>query len=249
MIDNHCSNRLAAVQGVSRGTSARMIGRPCLSSPTEDPEDRDSGSGSSATKTRTTADWNDEVEEFRKRLRHSEAENKRKDAIIESLQAQILKEGEWLARTENLQRTINEVFRRRENSARPTNESDEGSLSSPRKVRDIVDENQRWLFLEGGNLRDVESLITQYCIFCRSIGIPLDRVFIGGLLLHPSLSSYVWKWEDEEFIEHEVPSSVFVKPNYNPEEPFNVLMEGRAIDYRMNANSDNIPKGCAWFLE
>jgi signal transduction histidine kinase/ActR/RegA family two-component response regulator len=26
-------------------------------------------------------------------------------------------------------------------------------------------------------------------------------------------------------------------------------MEGRAIDYRMNANSDNIPAGCTWFRE
>jgi len=243
MIDNHCSSRIAAVQGVSRGTSARMFGGPSPSSPTVDPEDRDSGSGSgsSAMETRTTADWKHEVEEFRQRLRHSEAENKRKDAIIESLQAKILKEGELLVRTENLQQTINEVFRRR----------DDPVLGAPEnKVRDIVDAIQQWLFLEGGNLRDVESLITQYCIFCRSIGIPVDRVFIAGMMLHPNVSAYVWKWEiGEEFNEHEVPSSAFVKPNYNPEEPFALLMEGRAFDYRMNAKSDNIPKGCAWFRE
>eukprot|EP00978_Attheya_sp_CCMP212_P047705 scaffold423000_cov51-Attheya_sp.AAC.1 len=55
-----------------------------------------------------------EVDALRKRLRESEAENKIKDKIIESLQAQIRREDELVARTENLQQTINEVFRRRD---------------------------------------------------------------------------------------------------------------------------------------
>eukprot|EP00522_Entomoneis_paludosa_P011115 CAMPEP_0172439646 /NCGR_PEP_ID=MMETSP1065-20121228/561_1 /TAXON_ID=265537 /ORGANISM="Amphiprora paludosa, Strain CCMP125" /LENGTH=897 /DNA_ID=CAMNT_0013188355 /DNA_START=80 /DNA_END=2776 /DNA_ORIENTATION=- len=115
-------------------------------------------------------------------------------------------------------------------------------------VRDIVDEIQRWLFLEGGNLRDVESLITEYCNFLNSIGIPLDRIFIAGMMLHPNISAYVWKWETgQDFNEHEVPHSAFQKPNYNPDEPFAVLLEGRAMEYRMNAKTKVVPPGCAWF--
>eukprot|EP00978_Attheya_sp_CCMP212_P043134 scaffold275940_cov55-Attheya_sp.AAC.1 len=67
-----------------------------------------------STATTTTVNLKLEVDALRKCLRKSEAENKRKDKIIESLQAQIRREDELVARTENLQRTINEVFRRRD---------------------------------------------------------------------------------------------------------------------------------------
>lgn len=120
----------------------------------------------------------------------------------------------------------------------------------PIAVRDVVDEIQRWLFLEGGNLRSVESLLTGYCSFCRTtFGMPLDRLFVAGMMIHPSMSAYVWKWEvGQDFDQHEVPPSAFEKPNYNPNEPFAVLMEGRATEYRMKADGQvEIPPGCEWF--
>lgn len=127
----------------------------------------------------------------------------------------------------------------------------EDAAAARHHVRDVVDKIQQWLFLEGGNLRDVPSLITEYCLFCRDvIGIPLDRIFIAGMMLHKTMSAYVWKWEvDEEFEQHEVPRHLFEKPNYNPNEPFAVLMEGKAMSYRMSAqdDDDNIPPGCSWF--
>ena len=119
-------------------------------------------------------------------------------------------------------------------------------------IRDVVDEIQRWLFVEGGNLRDVESLLTEYCKFCRDrIGLPVDRLFIAGMMFPPTISAYVWKWEvGQKFEEHEVPHEAFVKPNYNPDEPFAVLLEGRAMEYRMKGDqNEEIPPGCAWFIE
>ncbi len=123
--------------------------------------------------------------------------------------------------------------------------------TNPSSVHDIVDQIQRWLFLEGGNLRDVQSLLTEYCNFCRTnCDLPhLDRLYVAGMMLPPEVSAYVWKWENgKEFQQREVPHSAFEKPNFNPDEPFSFLMEGRAMEYRMNASS-KIPSGCEWFTE
>lgn len=118
-------------------------------------------------------------------------------------------------------------------------------------VHDVVDQIQRWLFLEGGNLRDVPSLLTEYCKFCRTqCNLPhLDRLFVAGMMLPPQISAYVWQWEHgKDFQEREVPHSAFEKPNYNPDEPFSVLMEGRAMEYRLKAGQP-VPSGCTWFTE
>ena len=102
-------------------------------------------------------------------------------------------------------------------------------------VRGVVDEIQRWLFIEGGNLRDVKSLLKEYSKVCRrTLRIPVDRLAVAGMMLHPKVSAHVWKWEHrQKFTSQDVPSSAFEKPNYNPDEPFAVLMEGRAEEYRM----------------
>mmetsp|Transcript_57582 Transcript_57582/g.140626 ORF Transcript_57582/g.140626 Transcript_57582/m.140626 type:complete len:1246 (+) Transcript_57582:301-4038(+) len=101
-------------------------------------------------------------------------------------------------------------------------------------VGGIVDKIQQWLFIEGGKLRDVKSLLTEYSKFCRrTLRIPVDRLFVGGMMLHPKVSAYVWKWEHrKKFTSNDVPASAFEKPT-NSEEPFDVLMEGRAEEYRM----------------
>ena len=102
-------------------------------------------------------------------------------------------------------------------------------------VGGVVDEIQQWLFIEGGNLRDVKSLLKEYSKFCRrTLRIPVDRLAVAGMMLHPKVSAHVWKWEHhQKFTSQEVPPSAFEKPNYNPDEPFAVLMEGRAEEYRM----------------
>jgi nitrogen-specific signal transduction histidine kinase len=128
-------------------------------------------------------------------------------------------------------------------------------------VQDIVDEIQQWLFLEGGNLPDVESLITEYSNFCRSkLEIPLDRIFViaGTVMLNPTNVSVsaqnVWKWElGQDFNEHKVPHDLaFQNSNFNPDEPIAVLLEGRAMRSRMKAQTTTqygIPPGsCAWFV-
>jgi len=119
-------------------------------------------------------------------------------------------------------------------------------------VRDAVEEIQRWLFMEGGHMKGVEELITEYCVHVRELGIPLDRLFVGGLMLHPQVSAYVWKWETNcPFDGHEIPRKDFEqkKKLYSNDEPFTILLDGRAEQVRMRASDDYIPKGCQWFLE
>jgi hypothetical protein len=55
-------------------------------------------------------------------------------------------------------------------------------------VRDSVEEIQRWLYMEGGHMKDVEEMVSEYCMHVRKLGISLDRLFIGGLMLHPHVS-------------------------------------------------------------
>ena len=225
---------------------------------------------------KTIVELHDDVINLEVQLKAAQAENDQKDKRIASLEAQLSNQLELDLRSNNLQKQLNTYMRSRMNQDHeqkpppvPTeiidstssstetaetiaaNPNDTCSLrSGEASAGDVVNEIQRWLFLEGGNLRDVKSLISEYCDFLRSVGIPLDRIFIAGMMLHPSISAYVWKWEiNEEFNEHEVPHSAFVKPNYNPEEPFAVLMEGKAMNYRMTPRSENIPSGCKWFID
>jgi signal transduction histidine kinase/CheY-like chemotaxis protein len=116
-------------------------------------------------------------------------------------------------------------------------------------VRDAVEEIQRWLFMEGGHMKDVEEMVSEYSVHVRKLGIPLDRLFIGGLMLHPQVSAYVWKWEvDKSFDGHEISRKDFeeTKKQYT-DEPFTVLMEGRAASVRMRSTDEQIPKDCTWF--
>ena len=198
-----------------------------------------------------------QVEKLNQQLAHARAEIDSKDSTIELLRTRLEQEDEHLRRNENLQTKLNEYWKSRSlgkdacTADDQQNDGDPYSAESGKgEVENVVDEIQRWLFMEGGNLRGVESLLTEYCHFCRSVGMPLDRLFIAGMMLHPQISAYVWKWEiGEEFNEHEVPHSAFEKPNYNPNEPFAVLLEGRAMEYRMNADDTDIPPDCSWFKE
>lgn len=113
----------------------------------------------------------------------------------------------------------------------------------------IVSEIQGWLFMEGGTLRDVDSLLTRYCELCRKHGIPLDRLFVAGMMMHPHTSACVWKWElGCDFTEDVVPPEAFEPQNFNEDEPFAVLMKGKAMEYRLTRDSE-IPPGCDWFLD
>jgi signal transduction histidine kinase/ActR/RegA family two-component response regulator len=119
-------------------------------------------------------------------------------------------------------------------------------------VRDSVEEIQRWLFLEGGHMKDVEEMVSEYCVHVRKMGIPLDRLFIGGLMLHPEVSAYVWKWEvGHDFDGHEIPRKDFERKKtlFSPDEPFTVLMDGRASSVRMRFTDEKIPRDCQWFVE
>jgi hypothetical protein len=119
-------------------------------------------------------------------------------------------------------------------------------------VRDSVEEIQRWLFMEGGHMKDVEEMVTEYCVHVRKMGIPLDRLFVGGLMLHPHISAYVWRWEvDDAFDGHEIPRKVFEqkKKLFSADEPFTVLMDGRASSVRMRSTDEHIPKDCQWFRD
>jgi hypothetical protein len=188
-----------------------------------------------------------EVAVLRRQLLQATVENSRKDSVIASLKRRLEEHKDHGELTSCKQR-INPLSSL--GDALLTMPKSEGTQDGAKPVRDVVDDIQRWLFLEGGNLRDVESLLTSYCELCRKIGVPLDRLFVAGMMMHPHTSAYVWKWElGQTFNEHEVPPEAFQVPNYNPNEPFAVLLEGRAMDYRMNSDTKEIPPGCDWFTE
>ena len=124
--------------------------------------------------------------------------------------------------------------------------------TAPLHVQMAVEEIHRWLFTEGGHFEDVQTLMTQYSLYVREhFGIPLDRLFYGGVGLHPKLTAYLWKWEAHgEFTHSEMPPHIFARRNeiFSPDEPFCVLEQGRAEHVRIRDTDDYIPPDTAkWF--
>lgn len=184
-----------------------------------------------------------EIALLRRQLLQATVENARKETLIESLENKLKDTG-----AQSKSGSKNHPNDSRGLSSEQQSPSGAGESSGDKKIHDIVDEIQRWLFVEGGNLRDVESLLSKYCELCRSIGIPLDRLFVSGMMMHPHTTACVWKWEVGcEFSQHMVPPEAFQPPGYNPDEPFAVLMEGRAMEYRMDSTTEEVPPGCEWF--
>ena len=126
-------------------------------------------------------------------------------------------------------------------------------FSSSFDVREAVEDIQRWLFMDGGHLINVQELLCEYSIYVRDrLQVPLDRLFVGGLMLHPQMSAYVWKWEHGcDFDEHEIPREAFEKRKklFSKDEPFIVLMDNRAPSVRMRASDTYFPPDCKWFVE
>ncbi|VEU44541.1 unnamed protein product [Pseudo-nitzschia multistriata] len=124
--------------------------------------------------------------------------------------------------------------------------------TAPLHVQMAVEEIHRWLFTEGGHFEDVQTLMTQYSLYVREhFGIPLDRLYYGGVGLHPKLTAYLWKWEPHgEFTHSEMPPEVFARRNelFSPDEPFCVLEQGRADYVRIRDTDSYIPPDTAkWF--
>jgi signal transduction histidine kinase/CheY-like chemotaxis protein len=60
----------------------------------------------------------------------------------------------------------------------------------------------------------------------------------------------VWKWEvSHAFDGHEIPRKDFERKSllFSPDEPFTVLMDGRASSVRMRSTDEKIPRDCQWF--
>jgi hypothetical protein len=178
--------------------------------------------GSEGESGRSMKDLVVKVVELEARLVSQQAEMDTKNKRIQSLEEQIA--------TQDLQATVAAT-----QSPLPDNEplSEAGVATNDIS---IVDKVQKWLFLEGGDLRDVPSLLSEYCNLLRNeMGLPLDRFYVAGMMLPPEVSAHVWKWESDKpqvVEQHEVPHEVVTS---NPDEPFGILMEGRAMEYRMNA--------------
>ncbi|CAJ1966818.1 unnamed protein product [Cylindrotheca closterium] len=123
--------------------------------------------------------------------------------------------------------------------------------NAPLHVRTQVEDVHRWLFVEGGHYEDIESLMTNYCHFVRdNLQIPLDRLYFGGVGLHPKLTSYLWKWELDSFEHREMPQEIFERRNelFSPDEPFCVLEQGRAEFIRIRSSDNYIPPDTEkWF--
>jgi signal transduction histidine kinase/CheY-like chemotaxis protein len=124
--------------------------------------------------------------------------------------------------------------------------------TAPLHVQMAAEEIHRWLFTEGGHFEDVKTLMTQYALYVREhFGIPLDRMFCGGIGLHPKLTAYIWQWEaHEEFVFKEIPTHIFARRNeiFSPDEPFCVLEQGRADHIRIRDTDSYIPPDTEkWF--
>jgi signal transduction histidine kinase/CheY-like chemotaxis protein len=121
-------------------------------------------------------------------------------------------------------------------------------ISSP--VKKAVDEVHRWLFVEGGHFTTVEDLMTNYCEFVRELGIPVDRLYYGGIGLHPKLTALLWKWEPDAFVFREMPEEVFERRYelFSPHEPFCILEQGVADFVRIRDSDSFIPPDTEkWF--
>lgn len=123
--------------------------------------------------------------------------------------------------------------------------------NAPLHVRTQVEDVHRWLFVEGGHFEDIESLMTNYCNYVRdNLNIPLDRLYFGGVGLHPKLTAYLWKWELDSFEHREMPQEIFERRNelFSPDEPFCVLEQGRAEFIRIRSSDKYIPPDTEkWF--
>jgi signal transduction histidine kinase/DNA-binding response OmpR family regulator len=124
--------------------------------------------------------------------------------------------------------------------------------TAPLHVQMAVEDVHRWLFTEGGHFEDVQTLMTQYSLYVRdNLGIPLDRLYYGGVGLHPKLTAYLWKWEAYgEFSHSEMPPEIFARRNeiFSPDEPFCVLEQGRADHVRIKDTDSYIPPDTSkWF--
>jgi signal transduction histidine kinase/CheY-like chemotaxis protein len=123
--------------------------------------------------------------------------------------------------------------------------------TAPLHVQVAVEEVHRWLFVEGGHFEDVQSLMTEYSNYIRNeFGIPLDRLYFGGLGLHPKLTAYLWRWEPDDFEHREMPQEIFERRNelFSPDEPFCILEQGRADFVRIRDTDEYIPPDTEkWF--
>jgi hypothetical protein len=109
---------------------------------------------------------------------------------------------------------------------------------------------QRWMFTRGGEVEDLSTFLFEYAEQSKSLGIRLDRLFVGGLMLHPNVSAYVWKYEEGvPFESREIPRDVFTERTalYGGDAPFIVLMDGRAQRIRIRSSDAVIPEDCNWF--
>ena len=125
--------------------------------------------------------------------------------------------------------------------------------SSIKDLQLVVEEIHRWLFVEGGYFENVEALMTNYCMLLRTkYSIPIDRLYYGGVGLHPRLTAYLWKWEyNEKFTFREMPEHIFKNRNdlFSPDEPFCLLEQGRAKFVRIKNSSSKIPPDVSkWFV-
>lgn len=123
-------------------------------------------------------------------------------------------------------------------------------FKASRSTKSQVEEVHRWLFVEGGHFDSVEALMKNYCVFVRDLGIPVDRMFYGGIGLHPRLTAFTWKWTPDEFVFREMPPEVFERrfELMSPHEPFCILEKGEA-DYVRIRKSDKFiaPDTASWF--
>ena len=108
---------------------------------------------------------------------------------------------------------------------------------------------QRWLFTTGGESEDITTFLTGYAEYVGDLGVPLDRVYVGSIMLQPNVSSYVWKWERGVAFEgREIPHGQLHdrKALFGEDTSFNVLMDTNASHIRLRASDLSVPHDLNW---
>jgi signal transduction histidine kinase/CheY-like chemotaxis protein len=118
----------------------------------------------------------------------------------------------------------------------------------------IIELIQRWLFSENGQLRDAQSLLTEYCLYLNSnqSGVIFDEFSVTMSLTYPitsmevqqdiesssssssSASYHTWKWkQNHPFQQHEISSQ---SSSELLAKPFKSLMNGQVMEFRMKVS-------------
>eukprot|EP00527_Entomoneis_sp_CCMP2396_P003016 CAMPEP_0198154924 /NCGR_PEP_ID=MMETSP1443-20131203/68861_1 /TAXON_ID=186043 /ORGANISM="Entomoneis sp., Strain CCMP2396" /LENGTH=469 /DNA_ID=CAMNT_0043821641 /DNA_START=5 /DNA_END=1414 /DNA_ORIENTATION=+ len=120
-------------------------------------------------------------------------------------------------------------------------------------VQEAISELHRWLHVEAMDIVRVEQLAIAYGEKMNEVGVPVDRVFKGAVVVHPQVGVMTFRWEKESGMFIEKPYARYKKTTkerieegeLDGDEPLVSLAMG-APYVRIKGDDPNLPKDCEW---